>query len=229
MSDITVYGFPRSTYVKIVRLVLEEKGVAYDFHDTETEMYLPVHRARHPFGRVPVLRHGDFVVYETAAIAAYLDEMFTPRLTPADPRGRARVNQWISALNAYFYPWMIFHVAHERLVFPELGIASDDRIVARAMPHVREALGVMNDALGTRDSFLVGDTLTLADLFLYPSLFSLALTPEGKALLPDYPAVLAWRARMDTVPSVARLNAAQPPRRPIEHAREWAIHHRAAG
>jgi hypothetical protein len=52
---VTVFGFPRSTYVKVVRLILTEKRVDYRFHDTEPEMYLPVHLARHPFGRVPAL------------------------------------------------------------------------------------------------------------------------------------------------------------------------------
>jgi glutathione S-transferase len=42
--DITVYGFHRSTFVKVVRLILTEKGIDYHFHDTETEMYLPVHK-----------------------------------------------------------------------------------------------------------------------------------------------------------------------------------------
>ena len=84
---VTVFGFPRSTYVKVVRLILTEKGVDYRFHDTETEMYLPVHLARHPFGRVPVLQHDDFLLYETSAIAAYVDEVFDePKLTPVEPR-----------------------------------------------------------------------------------------------------------------------------------------------
>src|SRR5260370_21297497 len=53
----------RSTYV--VRLVLTQKDVGFRFHDTETEMHTPEHLARHPFGRVPALQHGDFVLYET--------------------------------------------------------------------------------------------------------------------------------------------------------------------
>src|SRR5947209_18893732 len=115
MSDVTDYGFPRSTFVKVVRLILTEKGADYHFHDTETEMYLPVHLERHPFGRVPVLRHGDFMVYETSAIAAYVDEVLPgPKLTPTDARARARMNQWISNLNCYFYPEFIYHVVHER-------------------------------------------------------------------------------------------------------------------
>ena len=60
MSDPIVYGFPRSTFVNIVRLVLTHKDVPYTFHDLETVMGKPEHLALHPFDRVPILRHGDF-------------------------------------------------------------------------------------------------------------------------------------------------------------------------
>jgi glutathione S-transferase len=71
-------------------LILTAKGVTYTFHDTEDEMYLPIHLQRHPFGRVPALQHDDFMLYETSAIAAYVDDVLPgPKLTPADPRKRA--------------------------------------------------------------------------------------------------------------------------------------------
>jgi glutathione S-transferase len=35
MSNVTLFGFPRSTFVKIVGLILTAKGVPYRFHDTE--------------------------------------------------------------------------------------------------------------------------------------------------------------------------------------------------
>src|SRR5262249_50859441 len=65
MSELILYGFPRSTFVNIVRLVLTHKGVPYTFHDLEPEMGKPSHLALHPFNRVPILQHGDFTVYET--------------------------------------------------------------------------------------------------------------------------------------------------------------------
>jgi glutathione S-transferase len=102
MPDPIVYGFPRSTFVNIVRLVLTHKEVPYTFHDLESEMGKPSHLALHPFDRVPILRHGDFTAYETSAIVAYIDETF-PRLPlqPRDIRGRARMDQWISMVNSY--------------------------------------------------------------------------------------------------------------------------------
>ena len=135
MSDVTLFGFPRSVYVQMAGIVLTHKEMPYTFHDLETEMNTESHIALHPFERVPILRHGDFTVYETSAIVGYIDDAFDgPRLTPADPQKRARMNQWISAVNGYYYPYLIYHVSHERNVFPQLGIASDEKVVAHAMP-----------------------------------------------------------------------------------------------
>ena len=62
------------------------------------------YRELHPFGKIPAMRHGDVTLFETSAIARYIDETFPgPRLQPADPRERAVMNQWISACNHYFY------------------------------------------------------------------------------------------------------------------------------
>ena len=229
MSNVTLFGFPRSTFVSVVGLILTAKGVPYTFHNTEEEMYLPIHLQRHPFGRVPALQHDDFMLYETSAIAAYVDEVLPgPKFTPADPRRRARMNQWMCNLNSYFYPEMIYHVSHERMVFPELGIPGNDLIVQRAMPKVTRALEVMEKELSDGRPFIVGDSLTMADFFLLPTLFGFSLTPEGKQLLPKFPVVQAWVERMAAVPSVIRFRASLPPRAPIPHAREWVHHHRPA-
>jgi len=227
MPDPIVYGFPRSTFVNIVRLVLTYKEVPYTFQDLESEMGKARHLALHPFNRVPVLRHGDLTVYETSAIVTYIDETF-PRLPlqPRDIPGRARMDQWISMVNSYYYPYMIYHVTHERLVFPELGIASDEKVVAHALPKVQLGLQVAERQLGHGQDYLLGAELTLADFYLLPSTFAFGLTEEGRAMYPKYPAFSRWRERMEALPSVRKLRAVLPPRAPIEHAREWAISHR---
>jgi len=227
VPDPIVYGFPRSTYVNIVRLVLTHKDVPYIFHDLELVMGKPEHLALHPFNRVPILKHGDFTVYETSAIASYVDEAFEgPRLTPLDVRERARMNQWVSAVNSYYYPYMIYHVTHERLVYPELGIASDEKVVTRALPKVEIALGIFERELSHGQDYLLGSELSLADFFILPSTFAFSLTEEGKAMYPKFPAFCCWRERMETLPTTRKLRAALPLREPILHAREWANTHR---
>jgi glutathione S-transferase len=227
MSDLIVYGFPRSTFVNIVRMILTYKEVPYRFHDLEPEMGKPSHLALHPFNRVPILRHGDFVLYETSAIAAYLDETF-PRLPlqPKDISGRARMDQWISMVNSYFYPYMIYHVSHERNVFPDLGIPSDEKVVAHALPKIEVALQVAERQLGHGRDYLLGPEPTLADFYLLPCAYSFSFAPEAKRIYPRFPAFNAWRARMEALPAINKLRASLPPRAPIEHAREWAVSHR---
>lgn len=226
-NTVILYGFQRSTYVNVARLVLHAKDVPFTFHDTEHEMYTAAHLERHPFGRVPVLQHGDFRLYETSAIALYTDEAFSgPALQPAGRRERAKMHQWISNLNAYFYPYIIYYLVHERVVFTELGIEPDEAVVAAALPRIERALTVMEDELGDGRPYLVNGVITLADYFLLPTLAALGLAPEGKVLLPRFPRVGAWLARMGALPAVLRFRATLPPQTPIEHARRWVIDHR---
>ena len=228
MAEITVFGFPHSSFVHIARLVLTHKEVPYTFHDLEPDMGSPKHLALHPFDRVPILQHGDFLLYETSAIVAYLEEMFPkPSLQPDTPQGRGWMNQWISAVNSYYYPYMIYHVGHERNVFPLLGIPSDEKVVEHALPKIKVALQVVERQLSHGQDFLLGGDVTLADYYLLPSTYSFGRTPEGKTMYPSFPAVQAWRERMEALPTVQRFRATNPrvwP--PIEHARKWAVSHR---
>ena len=135
------------------------------------------------------------------------------------------MHQWISAVNSYYYPYMIYHVSHERNVFPELGIPTDEKVVAHALPKIETGLQVLERELVHGKPYLLGFELTLADYYLLPcSSFSFA--PEAKAMYPKYPAFSRWRESMEGLPAVKKLRAALPPRAPIEHAREWAVSHR---
>lgn len=227
VKPVVLYGFQRSTYVNVARVLLIAKGVPFEFHDTEHEMYSDEHLKRHPFGRAPALRHGDFWVYETSAIAMYIEENFEgPRLLPSDVRKRTSAHQWISNLNSYFYPPIIFCLIHERLVFAELGITPDEAVIAESLPKIERCLEVMTATLQGRP-FLIDDNVTMADYFLLPTLTALSFVPEGVALLQRFPIVTAWLSRMARVPAVIELRASIPPRAPIEHARRWATEHRA--
>ena len=70
------------------------------------------------------------------------------------------MNQWISAVNSYYYPYMIYHVSHERNVFPELGIPSDENVVAHALPKIEVGLKVAERELAHGKDYLLGSELT---------------------------------------------------------------------
>jgi len=88
-QSLLLFGLERSVYTRIARLALEEKGVPYSLR--EVEIFGPggvpqEHLRRHPFGRIPVLQHGNFSLYETGAITRYVDERISrPRLQPLSP------------------------------------------------------------------------------------------------------------------------------------------------
>src|SRR5262249_59767756 len=98
MSSVEIIGGALSTYVRAIRMVCEEKGIAYQHKLARP--HEPDVAAIHPFGKIPVMRHGDFELCESKAIATYLDLVFPgPRVFPAEPRHAALTEQWVSLIN----------------------------------------------------------------------------------------------------------------------------------
>src|SRR6185312_6044135 len=98
MSRVEIIGFPQSTYVRVVRMACEEKGIPYDL--IPVRPHAPEVEAIHPLGKVPAMRHGDLTLCESKAIVSYLDRVFDgPKLIPEDPRRAAEVEQWVSLVN----------------------------------------------------------------------------------------------------------------------------------
>jgi glutathione S-transferase len=209
MSEIVVYGIPGSPFVRAALLGLEEKGVAYRLQalglgDNRGEAHL----ARNPFGRVPVIEHGDFRLYETQAILRYVDAAFPgPALQPKEPRAAARMNQVAGIADWYVFPQIGIGIVFQRIVGPILlGKAADESAIKEALPKAQICIGELERLLGAQ-SFFAGEMLTIADLMLAPQLDYFAATPEGGQLLAGT-RLEAWLARMNARPS---LRATLPP------------------
>ena len=199
MTELTLYGDPRSTYVRTARMACHEKGVDYTLEPVEftSEGY----RALHPFNRIPAMRHGDLTIYETAAIGVYIDGSFEgPPLHPANARDSARMVQWISAVNDYYYDSAIMRYVLQ-YVFPRGADGAPDRtVIDAAVPEIRYQLSVLDRALAD-GPFLLGAAPLLADLFLAPILFYLGKFPESAEMLGECSNVGASTAAMETRPS----------------------------
>jgi glutathione S-transferase len=187
MSDIVVHGVPGSPFMRAVQMGLEEKRVPYRANamgpgDSKREAYL----RNHPFGRVPLFEHGDFMLYETQAILRYIDAEFPePPLQPCDRQSAARMNQIIGINDWYFFPKVGAVVIFQRIVGPVLlGIATDEAAIEAAIPMARICIVELDRLLGNQ-LFLAGDAISLADLMLAPQLDFFADTPEGKSLLSE--------------------------------------------
>lgn len=203
MAKPVIYGPGYSTYARTVRLTLEEKGVAYDIVEIDVLQGIPAeHKARHPFGKVPSFEHDGYKLYETLAIIRYVDEAFDgPALQPSDPKARATMTQIICILDSYGYGPMIQQVLTQRAVVPTMGGESDEAVIAEGVKKAATCLEVCQGFLGDR-AFMVGESLSLADLHLVPILAYFKLAPDSAPVLEKVPGLMRWYDSMRTRPSV---------------------------
>ncbi|WP_246663294.1 glutathione S-transferase family protein [Rhizobium sp. WL3] len=199
-----LYGADYSVYVRIARLALLEKGVAYNLLpiDIFAESGIPdSHLARHPFGKIPALEHGDFHLYETGAITRYVDEAFDgPALQPADAKSRARMNQIISIADGYIYPHLVWGLYVECIEKPKRGEAPDEDRVESARGVAPISLTVLADLL-SEHRWMCGDRLTLADLYLAPMIDYAVEVPEFREMFAEHRNLGDWWQRVTALDS----------------------------
>ncbi|TGQ53921.1 glutathione S-transferase family protein [Mesorhizobium sp. M1C.F.Ca.ET.193.01.1.1] len=207
MKKPTLYGADYSVYVRIARMALEEKGVDYELVpvDIFAADGIPAwYLEHHPFGRIPALEHDGFRLFETSAIARYIDEAFAgPALQPADPRGRARMGQIAGMLDAYGYRAMVWDVAVERLEKE----APDEALIAGGLSRAETVLKVLT-SLKAKGPWLLGNHLTLADLHAAPVIAYFVKVAEGRDTLARFAGIQDWYARVAARPSFARTEKA---------------------
>ena len=85
MPELEIIGAPQSNYVWTVRIAAAEKGVPYKF--TPLAPHSAEVGAIHPFGKIPVMRHGDLELFEVQGDL----HLYRPRLRrPAADAGRCQ-------------------------------------------------------------------------------------------------------------------------------------------
>jgi glutathione S-transferase len=204
MSEFIVHSIPGSPFGRAVLTTLEEKGARYSFSPLAPGgLRSPEHLARHPFGRVPVLEHDGFLLYETQAILRYLDRVLpNPAFTPADPRRAGRMDQVMNVNDWYLFQGVANVIVFHRVVGPRvLGLTPDEAAIEAAMPKARAVFDELARLLGGQ-SFFTGETMTLADLLVAPHLGLFSLAPEWPALVAPHKNLVAWVARMEARPSL---------------------------
>ncbi len=204
MADVTLYGIGLSNYTRTCLLALEEKGVDYEL--VETMPQTDEARARHPFGKIPSLAHGDTSIYETLGICTYIDAAFDgPALTLETPAGHAKMTQWISCYNDYYDTSMIREIVIQRVLVPRRGGETDEAVVAAAAERLAPNLDILDAALAA-SPYLAGDGYSLADMTFLPSVFYFQKMPEG-SLLETRQNINTWLARCLERPSSAKIFA----------------------
>jgi glutathione S-transferase len=202
-----LYQFPFSPNCQKVVALAHEVGVPLELATVELfkgEARTPAMRAKNPNGKLPILEDGDFVLWESTAMLAYI-AVKTGRedLAPTTPRERAEVDRWTSWQGAHFGP-AIRKVAFERIVKKLVGQgAPDEAVVKTGIEEFATTASVLEQSLGTKE-YLCG-RLTIADFALAPYA---ALTASCGLDFEPYPKAKAWLGRMTARDSMKKTLAA---------------------
>ena len=194
-SKFKLCSFKTCPWVHRAAIVLQEKGVAYDIEyidrDNRPDWFLKIS----PHSKVPVLiLDDDIALFESNAIAEYLDETIGSPLHPEDPIKRAQNRAWTD------YVPIFSDVTHLTNAIDEA-----DLEVSRKSADIRFAK--LEGALQLRGNdgpFFNGPDFSLVDASYAPALFRFTLFdrvyPIG--LIESYPMVSAWRDALIARPSV---------------------------
>jgi glutathione S-transferase len=190
--EVKLYGMAGSPNVRGAMLGLAEKGVHYELVTVLPPFKDPEHMTRNPFGRVPVLEHDGFMLYETQAILRYVDETFPgPQLQPTDRYEVARMNQILGIIDCYLFKSWSADIGFERLIAPTyFKRPSNAAVIDAAVPLARCAAEALDSLIASPHR--TGNTYSLADIRLVPHFAWFRATPEGQALLDGKDKLQRW-------------------------------------
>lgn len=209
-----LYGYWRSSSTWRVRIALELKGIVFE--------YVPVNLVRNggeqhgrefaelsPMAQVPVLEVGEngqrHTITQSVAIIEYLEERFgEPLLLPGDARERARAREFAEIVNSGIQP---FHNSGFLAALRAHSPHRDPRALARL--YIEKGLRALELlALPIARRFALGDTLTLADVYLVPQLYQ---ARRFDVDLAPFPTLLRVERACEEIPAFQRAHADRQP------------------
>ncbi|KAG7409870.1 Glutathione S-transferase [Fusarium oxysporum f. sp. rapae] len=195
---LKLYGHPQSICTKRVRTVLEEKKLQYEFIVVDLlkgeQLSEPYGVELHPFKQIPVLvdEESDAKVFKSRAIAYYIAAKYRdsgPDLSPSEADVKTVI-------------------AWEAIFKPMLGYGAGDEAAIKAKIAALDTALAGYEHILSRQSYLVGDEITLADVFHLPYGSLVQQAGFGELLL-KYPSVEAWWKRLQERDSWNKVDASE--------------------
>jgi glutathione S-transferase len=209
---IDLYWGSGSTYCWRVLLALKHKGLDFRSHPLkfdQQEHQAPQMLAMNPRGRLPVLRDGDYVVFESVAILYFLDRKYPePPLFGRNAEEGGVIMRVVCEYQAYAEPslmQLVSHFLYRRDPRADAGLAE---AMSDAMHRVAGEARTIERRLAQSD-WVVGESISAADMVIYPDIRLLlrALAMPGASelaarFLPvetNYPALGRWLGRVAAI------------------------------
>ncbi|TWH75788.1 glutathione S-transferase [Azomonas agilis] len=205
-SQATLYGAPLSPFVRKTQVCLHEKGLDY-----QLEIVMPFntpdgYQDISPLKRIPGFRDEQVSLADSSVICQYLEDQYpqTPRLYGTNAQESAKIRWFEKYADYELAPLTTFCIFVNRLLRPARGEPCDEQAIELALtqklpPH----FDYLEQQLGTRN-YLVGSTLSMADIALSCQLISLEYA--GESLDANcWPALDALHARTKVHPSFSKV------------------------
>lgn len=183
-----------------VRMALHEKELKFEVFEVDLNNPPEELLKLHPEGRVPLLLHNGLAIYESSIITEYLEEAFsnTPKLMPLDAFSRAKVRLWTYWCNTRFK----VDVDHFKYGVHRFLATECEGAQARVLEDLTELEQTLS-----QNHFLVGDTITLADLHVFPFFRQLSRCKLDLNFLSSFPKTQAWADQLINRPSFKKTMA----------------------
>lgn len=162
MSEIEIYSATLCPFAHRSHLTLLEKGITFKLIEIDLRNKPANFKEVSPYGKVPVLKHGNHLIWESAVINEYLDDVFpNPPLLPQEPVRRAQARIWINFADTRLFATTskLLHSQAEQPSMQELQELAEHLLFIES-----EGLSKLSD----RGPYWLGTELSLVDLTYYP-------------------------------------------------------------
>jgi glutathione S-transferase len=189
MVQLTVYGHAKATCTQRVLILLEELELKYDFNEIDLsngehkeEEYLKLQ----PFGKIPVVKYGDRVLFESRSILRYIAKN---NKEPVNLLGDVNCDIWLEAESQNFNPHASAIISEK--VFKK---TNDEAVIKTNLEALERVLDVYEKRLTTQE-YIGGDSYSIVDISHIPYAYML-LKSGFKEPFKSRPNVYSWLKRI---------------------------------
>ncbi|KAK7304981.1 hypothetical protein VNO77_42878 [Canavalia gladiata] len=194
------YACPKRVIVGLIEKEIEFETVHIDGFKLEHKE--PEYLKLQPFGLLPVIQDGDYVLYESRAILRYYAEKYKNQgtdLLGKTIEDRGLVEQWLDVEAHNFNP-PIFNLVMHILVSPLMGLPSDPKVIEESEEKLIKVLDIYEQRL-SKTKYLAGDFFSLADLSHLPFTHYLMNQMKKEYMVRERKHVSAWWDDISNRPS----------------------------
>ncbi|KAL2644300.1 hypothetical protein R1flu_011887 [Riccia fluitans] len=203
-----LHGHMSSPFVKSVAMTIYEKNEDFELlfgglSELKSEEFIAT---KNPFGLMPAFEDGDLILFESRAIAKYVDAKFEGQgtcLMGSNIRDQALVNVWIEVEGHTFFSaiWPICREFYSKKV-------PDVTVIETHIVKVKKVFDIYEAQL-SKHKYLAGEFFSFADLFHIPTLHFLQCLSEDvfRRILDGQSRLQSWHQDITSRPSWKKIIA----------------------